>query len=270
MATYSITTLIENCVYSRHLEAEHGLSLFIRTPEKRILFDTGQSDLLLRNAELLPVDLKLVDALVLSHGHSDHTGGLRAFMQVNSHALIYCKREILNRKFKNKRENGIQDASTLNLSRFRFVDEVTEICPGVIICPKIPLYDWNDTHFDQFNTEVGGMRIPDTFEDELAIILITNTTYSVLSACSHRGVTNLLRKTEELFPDKKLDTLMGGFHIRTTGEEKYYVIADYLKKVQPKQIGICHCTGVDQFARFCRDFPDIVFYNHVGKITEIV
>ena len=161
MATYSITTLVENCVYNRKLEAEHGLSLYVRTPEKRILFDTGQSDLLLRNATLLHIDLKAVDALVLSHGHSDHTGGLRAFLAENDRATVFCKRDALNRKFKKERENGLLDASSLDLSRFCFVDEVTEIYPGVVLCPDIPLSQKEDTHFDHFFTEVNGQRIPD-------------------------------------------------------------------------------------------------------------
>ena len=172
MATYSITTLVENCVYNRKLEAEHGLSLYVRTPEKRILFDTGQSDLLLRNATLLHIDLKAVDALVLSHGHSDHTGGLRAFLAENDRATVFCKRDALNRKFKKERENGLLDASSLDLSRFCFVDEVTEIYPGVVLCPDIPLSQKEDTHFGHFFTEVNGQRIPDTFTDELAVFLL--------------------------------------------------------------------------------------------------
>lgn len=79
---YKITTLVENCVYGRKLQAEHGLSLYIETPENRLLFDTGASDLFIRNARLLNIDLQKVDYLVLSHGHSDHTGGLRHFLEL--------------------------------------------------------------------------------------------------------------------------------------------------------------------------------------------
>ena len=68
---YTITTLVENCVYGRKLQAEHGLSLYIETSEHRLLFDTGASDLFIRNARLLHIDLQKVDYLILSHGHSD-------------------------------------------------------------------------------------------------------------------------------------------------------------------------------------------------------
>ena len=69
---YKITTLVENCVYGRKLQAEHGLSLYIETSGHRLLFDTGASDLFIRNARLLHIDLQKVDYLILSHGHSDH------------------------------------------------------------------------------------------------------------------------------------------------------------------------------------------------------
>ena len=71
---YKITTLVENCVYGRKLQAEHGLSLYIETSGHRLALDTGASDLFIRNASLLHIDLQKVDYLILSHGHSDHTG----------------------------------------------------------------------------------------------------------------------------------------------------------------------------------------------------
>ena len=85
---YKITTLVENCVYGRKLQAEHGLSLYIETAEHKLLFDTGASDLFISNARLLHIDLREVDYLILSHGHSDHTGGLRHFLELNTIATV--------------------------------------------------------------------------------------------------------------------------------------------------------------------------------------
>ena len=82
-----ITALIEN-TSARGLPTEHGLSLFVETAERKFLFDMGQTDLFARNAETLGIDLTTVDFAVLSHGHYDHGGGLKAFLALNDHAPV--------------------------------------------------------------------------------------------------------------------------------------------------------------------------------------
>ena len=170
---YKITTLVENCVYGRKLQAEHGLSLYIETSEHRLLFDTGASDLFIRNARLLHIDLQKVDYLILSHGHSDHTGGLRHFLELNKQATVVCKREAFSPKFKDERENGMKHTQTFDLSRFRFIEEQTELLPGVFLFPSIDIIDHEDTHFERFRVQKeDGCHIPDTFQDELAVVLV--------------------------------------------------------------------------------------------------
>lgn len=262
--TYKITTLVDNVVYGRKLQAEHGLSLSIQTDQHHILFDTGQSDLFIRNAELLHVDLSTVDYLILSHGHSDHTGGLRHFLKLNSKAKVICKREALFRKFKDKRENGILQSEELNLSRFQFITEQTELVPGVFLFPSLPILNKQDTHFDHFFTETPEGIIPDTFEDELAIVLTTEERYAVISACSHRGITNILQAIRSVFPNRHCQLLLGGFHIHNAERKKFEIIADYLKENPAQQIGICHCTGFENYAHFCQIFGEGIFYNYTG------
>lgn len=279
MAHFKITTLIDNAVYGHVLQAEHGLSLYIESEQHKILFDTGQSDLFVRNAETLGIDLKEVDTLVLSHGHYDHTGGLRTFLKLNTKAKVYCKREALNRKFKLASENGIRQAEELDLSRFHWVEETTALAENIVLCPKLPITDEKDTHFNNFLTQridlpgepalAEAPQVSDTFEDEQVLVLLTEKTHSVISACSHRGITNILRAVAAEFPDCKLNILIGGFHIHNAGEMKYQRIAEYLQAHQPEQIGVGHCTGIDQYARFCADFGKRVCYNHVGKVWEI-
>lgn len=265
---YKITTLVENSVYGRKLQAEHGLSLYIETPENRLLFDTGTSDLFIRNARLLHIDLQKVDYLVLSHGHSDHTGGLRYFMELNTKATVVCKREVFSPKFKDERENGMKHAHSLNLSRFHFIDESTELISGVFLLPSIDIINNEDTHFERFWVQKEDGKVPDTFQDELVMVLVDTEGLTVLSACSHRGITNILRAVRMTFPNLPCHLLLGGFHIHNAEEQKYQVIADYLREYLPHQIGVCHCTGVDKYALFYKDFGDRIFYNYTGKQIE--
>ena len=279
MPHFKITTLVDNAVYGHVLQAEHGLSIYIESDNHKILFDTGQSDLFVRNAVTMGIDLKQIDALVLSHGHYDHTGGLRTFLQINKKAKVYCKREAMNPKYKTIAENGIRHPEELELARFCWVKEMTELFPNVILCPTLPIVNESDTHFNNFYTHAISLpgeekiesseNIPDTFEDEQVLVLLTEDTYSVISACSHRGITNILQAVVDEFPQRTLNLLIGGFHIHNAGKIKYEQIATYLKGHTLQHFGVGHCTGIDQYARFCQDFGDKVFYNHVGNSIEI-
>lgn len=264
-----ITTLVENCVYGHKLQAEHGLSLFVEIGDHVVLFDTGASDLFVRNARLQHCDLQRVDFLVLSHGHNDHSGGLEAFLNVNSKAKVICKREALYPKFKGDRENGIKHSEHLDMSRFMFVDKTTEILPGVWVFPDLPVIDEKDTHFEQFMVKRDGKLVPDRFDDELALAMRGEREMVVLSACSHRGITNILRRICSFFDGYHLKMLIGGFHIHNAPSEKDDVIIEGLKHLLPDELGVCHCSGVDKYALFHSIWGDKVFYNHTGCVKEI-
>lgn len=266
---YKITTLVENSVYGKGLQGEHGLSLLVEAGEHKVLFDTGASDLFMRNARLLGVDLSDVKYVVLSHGHQDHTGGLRHFLAANSLAKVVCKKEIFNPKFKNEHENGLLHPETLDKSRFWFIEEETELVPGIFVFPDIKQVDRNDTHFEHFFTMVNGEKCPDTFEDELAMVLKEDKSVSVLSACSHRGITNIVRAVQLYFPGVPLKLIMGGFHIHNAGEDKFNAISTFLGMKLPKRLGLCHCTGIDKYALFRQQFNDRVFYSYTGWVEII-
>lgn len=264
-----LTTLVENCVYGKKLQAEHGLSIYVEADDSVILFDTGASDLFTRNSRLLHCNLGRVDYLVLSHGHSDHSGGLEAFLKLNTRAKVICKREALDPKFKGERENGIRRVESLDLTRFIFVDRTMELLPGIWIFPDLKITDDRDTHFENFMVKRNGQLIPDNFEDELSLVLKGEQGMIMFSACSHRGITNIMRNVRLYFLDSHFKMLIGGFHIHNAPAAKDNVIIEGMKDLLPDQIGVCHCSGVDKYALFHSLWGDRVFYNHTGCVKEI-
>ncbi|MCK4818477.1 MBL fold metallo-hydrolase, partial [bacterium] len=94
-----ITTLVENTVFKAGLKAEHGLSFWIEYGEKKLLFDTGQTDLVLQNAQTLGIDLAQADAIVLSHGHYDHTGGLKQVLNIAGNSSVYFHPAAIQAKY---------------------------------------------------------------------------------------------------------------------------------------------------------------------------
>ncbi len=97
------TVLTDNRTNDSRLQTEHGLSILLETEHHRILLDTGASDVFIRNAEQLGIDLSTVDYVFISHGHNDHAGGLKHFMEINDKAKVIVSPDALKEKFYSKR-----------------------------------------------------------------------------------------------------------------------------------------------------------------------
>ncbi len=264
-----LTTLIENLVYQPGLVSEHGLSLYLDTGRRRILFDTGQSAAFLANANALGIDISKVDALVISHGHYDHTGGLVAFLQENKFAPVYLKKEVFNKKYNSSRNFiGTPAVPEEFKNRFHHVEEVTKIDEGVFIVPHIPLIHAEDTSFDYFYTEKGEGMVNDEFDDELFMVVVNDGKLSVFSSCSHRGISNIVEEARRLF-QLPVNLITGGFHLKNAPQEQYRSVLSYLRELKPENIGICHCTGVEHFPEMAKEVGDRVFYNYTGNTVKI-
>ncbi|MDP3451815.1 MAG: MBL fold metallo-hydrolase [Bacteroidales bacterium] len=255
-----ITTLTENLVYKRGLLAEHGLSLFIETGTKKILFDTGQSDVFLKNAGKMGVKIDEIDLVIISHGHYDHTGGLSTFLKINSKAKVFLKKEALQEKLDRTNNNiGLICDPQLLENRVEFVTGITEVDKGLFIVPDIPVYNSEDTHFKKFN---------DDFMDELYLAIALDGELSIITGCSHRGITNIMKSAGEHF-NLPLNLVLGGFHTKDCTESQFSYIIDYLSYNTPKSIGVCHCTGIERYSALNKHFGNKVFYSYVGSIFEI-
>lgn len=263
-----IVTLIENLTYKQGLVAEHGLSLYLETDNKKILFDTGQSGLFMQNAEKLGIHIENIDSLVLSHGHYDHTGGLYPFLQKNTKAKVYAKNEIFIPKYHGHNHFiGIERNEALLKDRFIPIDSITEIVENVFIMPDIPIHNPVDTHFRGLTIKRDNELITDEFTDELFLVIKQNNQINIITACSHRGITNICKTATDYFK-LPVNLILGGFHMKECTSSQYVEITNYFRQLKPQSIGVCHCTGIDKYAELQNDCDTNVFYNFTG--TEIV
>ena len=197
-----ITVLAENSACrtnSLNVKSEYGLSLFIEFDERKILFDTGRSDLLIHNAETMGIDLSKVDYLVMSHRHFDHGVDLKHFLKINNKAKIFLHINAAH-KFYTKISGviphyvGLDQKIIAQKSRIYFIKEDTQIEDKIILLegfPEVfPLPEPNKALFKYTENRF----IADKFNHELAMLLIENDEIVLFSGCSYSGIINKIEE----------------------------------------------------------------------------
>ena len=263
-----ITTLIENTVFKTGLIAEHGLSFYIEHNGRPVLFDTGQGNNFIKNALNLGVHLAEINAVIVSHGHYDHAGGLKTFCAEYRDAPIFVKDGFFGQKYRGRERfigTGYDEAFH---DRLHTAEDVTEIVPGVFIVPQIPVVNEWDTHFNGLTIKENGQYRTDEFGDEQFLVIVKDGKMNIISGCSHRGISNIVLSAVKTF-NLPINLLLGGFHLKENTPEETGRLIGELSKHQINSIGVCHCTGIERFAQMKETFHDSVFYCSTGNVIEI-
>ena len=252
------TVLSDNRSNDSRLFTEHGLSILLETERHKILLDTGASDVFIKNAELLGIDLSTVDYVFISHGHSDHAGGLRYFLEQNRQAKVIVSPDAISGKFYSKRGNlhsittvwpeSIKDRLiTVEKGEACDVDNIVgghpcEIVDGLYIIAHIPQVrpmPKGNTHL--FVKDTNGEYVNDDFRHELALY----TNGYLFTGCAHSGLENILAACP--YP---VNSVVGGFHLLNgqESEEELKALAKRLKENDSAtQFYTSHCTGDNVF-----------------------
>ena len=252
-----ITALTENTACRDEFGCEHGLSLFIRTKNHGILFDTGQSDLFARNAAVLGIDLEEADIAVLSHGHYDHGGGLKRFLELNDRAAVYLCRHAFEPYYNASGKYIGLDPSLRDEPRLIRTDDVTVIAEGVTLMTFNQAEPPFPTDADGLTVMRGGALTTDDFRHEQVMLIKEDGKRVLISGCSHKGVLNYVSWL-------KPDVLVGGFHfMHTPPGEDLLTKAEALDRFDTEYY-TCHCTGVEQYA-FLRQHMRRLHYLSAGE-----
>ena len=249
--TLRITLLVDNESPS-DLTAEHGFAAWIETGEQRILFDTGQGIALDQNAQRLGIDLSLATALVLSHGHYDHTGGVPGFLATNASARVLFGRGIDTQRFschpnQAPRANGIGDTVDLALRELpaHRRTEITAPCyltPSIGISGPIPRQaSFEDTGGPFFLD--AEQRHPDIIGDELAMWFETDRGLVILTGCCHSGLVNTINHARAVSGIERVHAIVGGLHLLNASADRLEQTIRFVADCSPDFLIPCHCTG---------------------------
>ena len=264
-----ITTLVEDTALSEDLLAEHGLSFWIEYGDKRILFDTGQSDILVRNAKMLGINLAEADAIVISHGHYDHTGGLSAILDIAPKAAIYVHPAALEPKFSRKTSGvksiGIPYLAKKAVQRRHVVWTATpaRIFPGMSVTGQVPrINNFEDVGGAFFVDE--NYQKPDELLDDQTLFIESARGLVVVLGCAHSGVVNALSYISNLTSRNKIYAVIGGMHLLNASKERIEQTISVLQEYNIQKIGVAHCTGAGAVRRFSDAFKDRCFSCSAG------
>jgi len=235
------TVLSDNRSCNPAFETEHGLSIFLQTDRHKILLDTGASDVFIRNAEVLGIDLSTVDYIFISHGHSDHAGGLRYFLEQNQKAKVIVSPDAISGKFFSKRGN-LHSITTewpeIDEDRLILIDHTCEITEGIHVIAHIPqIHPIPMGNQNLYVQDDDGNYIHDDFRHELALYVDG----LLFTGCAHSGLKNILAACP--YP---VHTVVGGFHLLDgmEPEEELTTLAQRLKERYPEtRFYTSHCTG---------------------------
>ena len=261
-----IRVLMENSTQDECLSAEHGLSLYIETAGRKILFDAGQSDAFADNAARMGVNLANVDLCVLSHGHYDHSGGLARFLGINDHAPVYVHEKAFGAHHNASGKYIGVDPALAESSRIVRTGDCFEIAENLSLCTCNDRICGVPASARGMTVYQNGEHLQDDFLHEQYLILSENDRKVVVSGCSHKGILNIAKW---LAPD----VLIGGFHfmkLDPEGEDAAFLAsaADELLAL-PCTYYTGHCTGDAAFAFLKARMGDRLHGLCTGKTIEI-
>ena len=265
-----IKVLVNDNSENKEYKCEHGLSIYIETEKHKILFDLGQSDLFLENAKKSNVDISDIDIVIISHGHYDHGGGIRSFLESNSKAKIYIHEKAFSKlyslKDNNERYIGL-DEDLKNNERLFFTSKQIKIDEELLLFSDVK----NSANISYSNNRLIIKRDNgfenDLYEHEQSLIITEKDKKVLFVGCAHKGIENIVYRANES-KDRPMNYVIGGFHLHDKSKEIVSQLAKVLLKIDSKYY-TCHCTGSEAYRVLKDIMKDNIDYLSTGNVINI-
>jgi 7,8-dihydropterin-6-yl-methyl-4-(beta-D-ribofuranosyl)aminobenzene 5'-phosphate synthase len=274
-----ITTLTDNAAVGRGILAEWGLAILVRAGERTVLLDTGASITATHNAAVLGTDLAAVDTVVLSHGHWDHTGGMREVLREIGHPVpVIAHPAALQPKYGSRGDdeqlhyNGIpfmkEELERLG-AVFRLRTEPTWITEDIVASGEEPMR----TSFEQVPESLvlmeNGAQRPDPLADDQSLYIVTDLGLVVLLGCAHRGIINIVEHAREVTGVETIYLVLGGTHLVGADDEQVAETVAGIRRLGIRHLGVSHCTGPEASVQLAAALGDRFFFNRAGTQLQL-
>lgn len=285
-----ITTIVENHPNMvLGISGEHGLSMKVEYKGRTLLFDTGQTGIFLDNADKMNVDLSGISDIILSHGHYDHTGGLKCYLEKNNEKNIYVGKSFFDKKFKKNPDGSIvyngnpflsmdteEYVEPANISIIKKSNSTVQMIDSAIY--KLDEGMWLVRDFEMTN---GFEKLDnrffigrnseyylDRFQDELVLCLETSKGMVIIAGCSHVGIINIVHNIRERFNGIPIRGIIGGIHLIYAEEERLNRTLEELEKLNLEFLAVSHCTGDGNIEKIRNVFGNRFIMNITGNRIE--
>jgi len=252
-----LTVLVDNnTIIDRYFYGEPGVSYFIECDDRKYLFDTGYSDIFLRNATKMGINLLALDGVVISHGHNDHTWGLNALVKLYSEAPYQGyggkKPEVIAHPdaFLDKNVDGLDVGSMLSIHQLKKTFSLKLGKEPLWLSEKLLfLGEIERNNSFEVKAPMGKMLRDGIWEDDFvlddsALVYMSDNGLVIITGCSHAGICNIIEYAKKVCNEEKIDDVIGGFHLLNPSQHKISNTVEYFEKCQPRVIHACHCTDL--------------------------
>ncbi|MBC7246668.1 MAG: MBL fold metallo-hydrolase [Actinobacteria bacterium] len=276
MREVKIWVLSDNTAAPPVFLAEHGLSLLLEVEGRRYLLDCGQGEVATINAARMGLDLRGVEAIVLSHGHYDHTAGLPRMLQATGPCRVICHPSAFHAKYYQlgdvRRYIGMpwrRDFLAASGASFEENEGVAELAEGVWVTGAIPRRTDFEPGDPNLKREVDGVLEVDPFLDDQAMVVDTGEGLVVVLGCAHAGAMNTCLYARELTGVERILAVVGGSHLAFLGREQLLRTIDELRKMDPARLAFSHCTGQTAARELAAAFGERFVFNQTGTCLVI-
>lgn len=274
-----MTTLIENNPdkYGK-LCYEHGLSIYIETDEANILFDTGQTGIFLENAKELRKEFDRLDYLIVSHGHYDHSGGVKKSLElmgkdtkmIVSDKFFKPKYKLLPEKMYKFNGNSFtaEDVKKAGIELIELESDMYSITENIMLFHNFSYKNDFEKRNPSFFIKQDEKYVPDYFYDEVVLGIRTDKGMVVVAGCSHVGIINILT---EISARTGLPVYMvaGGTHLMAADDERIDKTIEALRKFNIRRMAVSHCTGEKGIERLKAEYGERFIYNNTGNVIKV-